>query len=156
MHYGEIYKITNKTSGKSYIGQAKKYIGKYDTPWGTDGRWKSHVKEAISSRKDHCTLLNNAIRKYSADDFIVTKICDCSDKNDMEETGRSVVTNIFSSSSTKWADNRWIVSFLNKSMSKINLPLMPFPIFNSDRVRSNLDRPDNSSTGFITNPWKLL
>lgn len=91
MHYGEIYKITNKTSGKSYIGQAKKYIGKYDTPWGTDGRWKSHVKEAISSRKDHCTLLNNAIRKYSADDFIVTKICDCSDKNDMDEKETSYI-----------------------------------------------------------------
>jgi hypothetical protein len=84
MHYGEIYKLTSKTSGKSYIGQAKKYVGKYDTPWGTSGRWKSHISEAISSRKDHCVLLNNAIRKYGRDDFIVIKLCDCSDKNDMD------------------------------------------------------------------------
>ena len=77
MHYGEIYKLTSKTSGKSYIGQAKKYIGKDDTPQGTQKRWKSHIKEAISSGKDHYVLLNNAIRKYGRDDFIVIKLCDC-------------------------------------------------------------------------------
>ena len=44
--YGEIYKITNKKTNKIYVGQAKKYTGKFDTPWGTEGRWKSHIYEA--------------------------------------------------------------------------------------------------------------
>ena len=85
--YGEIYKITNKSTNKIYIGQAKKYTGKLDKPWGTEGRWKSHIYEA-NSGNDHCALLNNAIRKYGEKDFIIEKICDCeceSDLNDKEK-----------------------------------------------------------------------
>jgi hypothetical protein len=44
----------------------------------TNGRWKSHVREAISkSGKDHCLLLNQAIRKYGSSAFDVIKLCDC-------------------------------------------------------------------------------
>jgi hypothetical protein len=71
----EIYKITSKTSGKSYIGQANKYVSGC-TKWGSMKRWKSHVYEAFNSAKDHCTYLNNAIRKYGEDDFTVEIIED--------------------------------------------------------------------------------
>ena len=82
--YGEIYKITNKTTQKIYIGQAKKYTGKFDKPWGTEGRWKSHIYEATSG-KDHCALLNNAIRKYGENDFLIEKICDSNSESEMNE-----------------------------------------------------------------------
>lgn len=85
MSYGEIYKLTSQTSNKSYIGQAKKYMGIYDSPWGMEKRWKSHVREATCGKTDHCRLLNNAIRKYSQNDFTLTKLCDCESKKDMDE-----------------------------------------------------------------------
>jgi len=71
----EIYKITSKTSGKSYIGQAMKYVSGC-TKWGSIKRWKSHVYEALNSSKDHCTYLNNAIRKYGENDFVIEIVAD--------------------------------------------------------------------------------
>jgi len=85
MNYGEIYKMTNKVNNKSYIGQAKKYMGELEKEWGTNGRCDSHFREAISGKKDHCRLLNNAIRKYGKNNFECTKICDCLNKKDMDE-----------------------------------------------------------------------
>ncbi len=83
----EVYKITNKTNGKCYIGQAVKYLSQSKTKWGAIGRWKSHIREALSSQKDHCILLNNAIRKYGHNNFDLEVICDCDlddiDNNEM-------------------------------------------------------------------------
>lgn len=83
----EVYKITNKTNGKYYIGQAVKYLSQSKTKWGAIGRWKSHIREALSSQKDHCILLNNAIRKYGHSNFDLEVICDCDlddiDNNEM-------------------------------------------------------------------------
>ena len=73
---GDIYKLTSKTSGKCYIGQAKKFMGKDDDKWGYIKRWKTHVYEATSDKKDHCSVLNNAIRKYGKEDFIVELLCE--------------------------------------------------------------------------------
>ena len=80
---GDIYKATSKTSGKSYIGQANKHIGRFHKKWGYLKRWKSHVKEAYSSAKDHCCLLNNAIRKYGNDDFNIELVCECITREEM-------------------------------------------------------------------------
>lgn len=77
---GEIYKITNKTEGKSYIGGCKKYTSKNNNTWGTIGRWKSHIIEATSGKKDHCRLLNQAIRKYKPENFDIIIICECENK----------------------------------------------------------------------------
>jgi hypothetical protein len=74
---GEIYYIKNKINGKGYIGQTKKYVGKACKKWGTFARWKSHIREAFKNGKDHCVLLNQAIRKYGVDNFDVIKITDC-------------------------------------------------------------------------------
>lgn len=74
---GEIYLIENKINGKAYIGQASKFVSKNNNSWGTEGRWKSHIRDAMSTKKDHCLLLNQAIRKYSPENFNITKLCDC-------------------------------------------------------------------------------
>lgn len=84
---GEIYMIRNKINNKVYIGQAAKYVSKNNNKWGTEGRWKSHVREAFLNKHDHCSLLNNALRKYKPESFSVTKICDCelSDMDKLEQ-----------------------------------------------------------------------
>ena len=73
---GEIYKITSP-SGKIYIGQALCTLsgGK---KWGTNGRWMNHISKAIKGTdnigKSSCRALDNAIRKYGCDKFIVEPI----------------------------------------------------------------------------------
>lgn len=63
---GGIYLIRNKFNGKSYVGQARKYISANNNCWGTEGLWKPHLRKAFSYNVvNHCFLLNNAIRmKY--------------------------------------------------------------------------------------------
>lgn len=81
---GEIYMIRNKLNGKVYIGQALKYTGKVKLKWGTNGRWKSHLREALNENgKDHCIYLNNAIRAYGEEAFEVTTLCDCKTVEEM-------------------------------------------------------------------------
>jgi hypothetical protein len=84
---GEIYLIRNKENGKCYVGQAMKEIGKINRKWGTNGRWKSHLREAKNTeekgQKDHCVLLNQAIRKYGKDAFEVSTLCECNTIEDM-------------------------------------------------------------------------
>ena len=72
---GEIYKITSKTSGKSYIGQALKFVSGH-MKWGSENRFKTHIYEAYQCKKDNCRALNNAIRKYGAADFTLEVIHD--------------------------------------------------------------------------------
>lgn len=82
---GVVYYIRCKESGKGYIGQALNYVNG-NTMWGTEGRWKSHVREALGGSVDHCRLLNNAIRKYGKDAFeIYTFIEDEESKLDEHE-----------------------------------------------------------------------
>jgi group I intron endonuclease len=71
LNNSQIYKITNKINDKIYIGQASCFVGSNNNRWGSLGRWKSHVSEAIKNNDDHCVLLNNAIRKYGPENFEV-------------------------------------------------------------------------------------
>jgi group I intron endonuclease len=77
--YCEIYKITNLTNGKMYIGQAVSHIlnHKRYRPYGREGRFRCHVSEAFSTKKNQSHYLNNAIRKYGATDFVVELIECC-------------------------------------------------------------------------------
>jgi group I intron endonuclease len=78
---GEIYQIRNTIDGKLYVGQTvthRKNKGRY-RPFGTMGRFKDHVSEAICNTKTkQCWYLNAAIRKYGADKFEVERleVCD--------------------------------------------------------------------------------
>ena len=71
---GYIYKGTNDTNGKVYIGKTEKTIEK---------RWKKHIdnanelkraREANPQKKIPGTHLDNALIKYVADSFSVTQI----------------------------------------------------------------------------------
>ena len=83
--YGEIYLIENKENGKCYIGQALKYVSNNKNKWGTNGRWKSHIREACSKEKDHCSLLNSAIRKYTPTGFNISTLCECENQEELNE-----------------------------------------------------------------------
>lgn len=77
---GSIYIITNTENQKCYIGQTRSHRlnkGKY-RPFGIIGRFNDHVSEAINNtKKNQCTYLNNAIRKYGKDKFTVTLLETC-------------------------------------------------------------------------------
>jgi hypothetical protein len=86
--YCEIYKITNFTTGKIYVGQAVSHIlnHKRYRPYGHEGRFRCHVSEAFSTKKNQSHYLNNAIRKYGVSDFVVDLIecCEIVEANDKE------------------------------------------------------------------------
>jgi len=77
--YCEIYKITNLTNDKIYVGQAVSHIlnHKRYRPYGHEGRFRCHVSEAFSTKKNQSHYLNNAIRKYGVSDFVVELIECC-------------------------------------------------------------------------------
>jgi group I intron endonuclease len=86
--YCEIYKIVNLTTGKIYVGQAVSHIlnHKKYRPYGYEGRFRCHISEAFSSKKNQSHFLNNAIRKYGVEDFTVELIECCEiDKSDEKE-----------------------------------------------------------------------
>ena len=72
MSGGYVYKLTSRTSGKSYVGYTTK------TP---EERFKGHVKKAGLHDNEGCRHLNNAINAYTAEDFIIETLFhspDCS------------------------------------------------------------------------------
>lgn len=67
---GVIY-IVESPSGKCYVGQ---------TIHNLEKRWKEHIEDANNPSKDHCKLLNKAIRKYGGEKFnkrVLAEVDDC-------------------------------------------------------------------------------
>lgn len=64
---GFIYKVTSP-SGKHYIGQTQQTV---------ELRWKQHIDAAHRTYKDHCKVLNKAIRKYGHKNFDVEVLEEC-------------------------------------------------------------------------------
>jgi group I intron endonuclease len=86
--YCEIYKIINLLNGKIYVGQAVSHIlnHKKYRPYGCKGRFKCHISEAFSNKKNQSYYLNNALRKYGINNFNVHLIEYCEvDKADERE-----------------------------------------------------------------------
>lgn len=78
---GQIYKMTNIITKKCYIGQTRSHkLNKNKfRPSGYIRRFDDHISEAINNtKKNQCIYLNNAIRKYGKDKFIVELIETCS------------------------------------------------------------------------------
>ena len=86
LRYCEIYKITNTLNGKTYVGQAVSHIlnHKRYRPYGHEGRFRCHVSEAFSSKKNQSHYLNNAIRKYGVNEFVV-ELIECCEIIDADE-----------------------------------------------------------------------
>jgi hypothetical protein len=86
--YCEIYVIKNLANNKLYVGQAVSHIlnHKRYRPYGRNGRFRCHISEAFSKKKNQSHYLNNAIRKYGVDNFEVDLIeyCSVNDANDRE------------------------------------------------------------------------
>ena len=91
MSYGDIYKATCIITNKSYIGQAKKHQGKFDNKWGYEKRWNSHIKEALKSKSDHCSYLNNAIRKYGYKNFTLELVDEADTKELLDELEKKYI-----------------------------------------------------------------
>jgi hypothetical protein len=80
---GEIYKITNTVNNKIYIGQTRSHRlnrNKY-IPFGYFGRFKDHINECYSKKKNVCKYLNSAILKYDQENFKCEKIAECPVEN---------------------------------------------------------------------------
>ena len=73
------YKIINLTTNKIYIGQAVSHIlnHKKYRPYGMEGRFRCHISEAYSNKKNQSKYLNNAIKKYGPNDFKLELITYC-------------------------------------------------------------------------------
>jgi hypothetical protein len=84
---GEIYKITNVINKKIYIGQTRSHRlnkEKY-RPFGYMGRFKDHINECYSNKKNVCNYLNSAIIKYGKENFTCEKLIECPVDN-LDET----------------------------------------------------------------------
>lgn len=76
---GEIYKITNIISNKTYIGQTRSHRlnHKKYRPFGYMGRFKDHIYEANSNKKNQSRYLNSALLKYGKDNFTCELLLKC-------------------------------------------------------------------------------
>ena len=85
---GEIYKITNTETNKCYIGQTRSHRLNHNKyrPFGYMGRFKDHVNEAHSSKKNQSWYLNAALLKYGQEKFHceLIKTCPVSELNSYE------------------------------------------------------------------------
>ena len=84
--YCEIYKIINLSTNKIYVGQSVSHIlnHKRYRPYGHEGRFRCHISEAFSTKKNQSHFLNNAIRKYGVADFVV-ELIECCEIKDADE-----------------------------------------------------------------------
>jgi group I intron endonuclease len=71
--YMIIYKITNKTNGKTYIGKTEKSLNE---------RWKHHLKHV---KKGTNRYLYDAIRHYGINNFSIEKIEKVTDKSELNQ-----------------------------------------------------------------------
>jgi group I intron endonuclease len=53
-------------------------------PYGHEGRFRCHISEAFSTKKNQSHYLNNAIRKYGVEDFVV-ELIECCEITDADE-----------------------------------------------------------------------
>lgn len=92
--YSDIYKITNKINGISYIGKAKHFIGKRLNIHGAYHRFENHIRKCNKYKQsllterinNSCSKLYNAFIKYGIDNFKVNVLCICKteDENILE------------------------------------------------------------------------
>ena len=129
---GLIYKITNKANNKSYIGQTTKFNSKANK-CGLEARWEKHVYNATTN-KNKCVILENAIRKYGADNFEKEILLYCNMNQRDEYEIRFI--DAYNSCNKKYGYN------ITKGGNGIN------GVVYNDDYRDNMSRGHNSATGY--------
>lgn len=76
---GIIYRITNKSTGKEYVGLTIQTL---------ERRWNDHIQQAMAGYIKGTDSLHAAIREFGPDDFIVLQIDSGTAKNDLEKKER--------------------------------------------------------------------
>lgn len=76
-----IYLITNLVNGKFYVGQTR-------LSWIQ--RWRQHVRDSRTGE----TLMARAIRKYGADRFSVSVLCECSTQGELDAKEIEYIANL--------------------------------------------------------------
>jgi len=138
-----IYRITCKTTRKSYIGQTKHTAHK---------RWRKHVQKALSNKdKQQCWALNNAIRKYGEDDFIVETLMEC-DISDLDffEVEIIEIENTLSPNGynlTKGGSFR-VESWSEESKDKLSESVRKNTTYDLPRNVVEINNPDRKEFGF--------
>ena len=74
MSYGIIYKATNKSNGKCYIGQTTK---------GLEHRIKRHITHSKDLTRNYYFM--NVLRKHGQEGLIWEVLCECKDLNELNE-----------------------------------------------------------------------
>ena len=99
LRYCQIYKITNIKTGKVYIGQSVSHIlnHKRYRPYGYEGRFRCHISEAFSEKKNQSHFLNNSIRKHGFENFKVELIenCECTEADKREKYNISKFNSLY-------------------------------------------------------------
>jgi group I intron endonuclease len=76
-----VYKVTNQTNGKVYIG---KWQGK-----DIAQRWRNHLRTASAGRGFY---LHNAIRKYGPENFAIEVVATASSKQELASLERQLIS----------------------------------------------------------------
>lgn len=80
-----VYIITNKINGKQYIGQTTQTIQR---------RWQGHIVD--SKRRHSDTPLYRAFRKYGVENFIIEKLCDAANIDELNSLEEWAIKNLWS------------------------------------------------------------
>lgn len=156
--YGEIYCITSP-SGKHYIGQCSlKDSNGYNN--GTQKRWRGHVTEALNYKHKGCWLLNQAIKKYGEDKFIVQSLISChknhlnyyekyfiTEFNSLRPNGYNIV---FGGSQTKILTNR---SFIKKKSDDVPKYIVYYE--SNGLTGYRVEDPDLKTKAFLSSAYTM-
>ena len=138
MIHGEIYKITNLVTKKSYIGQTRSHRlnnGKY-RPFGYLSRFNDHISEANSSKKNQSWYLNFSILKYGVEQFTCEKLMDCN----LQELNRNEI-HFISLFNTKYPNG---YNLTNGGQNEGNLKCEKI-ILNESQIVKPVIKPKNTS-----------
>ena len=88
-------------TGMIYVGQTVSHILNHSRyrPYGREGRFKSHASEAFSTKKNQSRYLNNALKKYGVNNFVVELLeyCEIGNANEREMHHIKILNSLYPS-----------------------------------------------------------
>ena len=159
---GEIYKMTNTTNGKHYIGQTRSHRLNHDKyrPFGYLGRFKDHIHEAHSNKKHNSRYLNSALRKYGEECFTCELIhtCKVSELNELEKQSISEYNSKFPNGYNLTDGGRGFTDISGNFIwnTEISLPRIYEPLPKSDYTKQLISKQLRSFYSNIENCEKRM